>query len=460
MKHEIPQNIRPVTQTERIGYGMGDAASNFFFHTFNIFLLAYYVDVFGLTAAAVGTMFLVTKLLDAFTDIFMGMLADRTKTRWGKFRPYILYVAIPYGVIGYAMFANPELNEGGKLVYAYVTYSLMMLAYTAINVPYSSLLGVISPSSAERSTLASYRFVMAFGAQAVISAFVLPFKNILGQGDEALGYQLTMAIFATLSIAMWLFTFASTKERVKPDPKQKTDLKGDLKILLKNGPWIALVFCGLFTLLNLGIRGGATMFYMKYYAAVDDAPLFWIFDKTSVFFMSGTIAMLIGSLLSKPLTKFFSKKLLMLSLTGMQGVIFVIFYFIPPDQFWTMMVVNFIATLVIGPTPAIVWAMYADCADYGEWKYGRRTTGLIFSGIIFSQKTGVAVGAGLAGWILGWFGFVANVEQTETALFGIRLMFSIIPGIFLLFAAISVIFYGITNPVIKEMEKDLSERRK
>jgi glycoside/pentoside/hexuronide:cation symporter, GPH family len=297
MSNSPQKTDAPVRLSEKIGYGMGDSASNFFFHTFNIFLLSYYVDVFGLTAAAVGTMFLVTKLVDAFTDVFMGMVADRTKTRWGRFRPWILWMAIPYGIIGYSMFANPDLAGNGKLIYAYVTYSLMMLAYTAINVPYSSLLGVISPHSQERTSLSTYRFVMAFLAQLLISAFVIPLKNVLGGDNEALGYQLTMAIFAVLSIAMWFFTFASTRERVPVPSTQSTDLKGDLKVLLQNGPWIALVFCGLFTLMMVAVRGGATLFYMKYYAQVDQTPVFWIFDKTSLFFMSGTASMVVGACL-------------------------------------------------------------------------------------------------------------------------------------------------------------------
>jgi GPH family glycoside/pentoside/hexuronide:cation symporter len=235
----------PLRFTEKLGYGLGDTASNFFFHTFNIFLLSYYVDVFGISPAAVGTMFLITKLFDALTDVFMGMVADRTKTRWGRFRPYFLWMAFPFGLIGYSMFANPELSDSGKLVYAYVTYSLMMLAYTVINIPYSSLLGVISPHSRERDSVSTYRFVCAFGAQLLISAFVIPMRNWLGGDDKALGYQLTMGIFAVLSIALWLFTFATTKERVEPPKAQKSDMKEDLQAVFKNAPWVILVFAAL-----------------------------------------------------------------------------------------------------------------------------------------------------------------------------------------------------------------------
>src|SRR5210317_2035602 len=202
--------------SEKLGYGLGDSASNFFFQVFNIFLLYYYTDVFGLAPAAVGTMFLVTKIVDAISDPVMGLIADRTHSRWGKFRPYLLWAAVPYGICGYAMFASPDLSDTGKLIYAYVTYTLMMLAYTAINVPYSALLGVISPSSVERTKVASYRFICAFAAAWLIGTFVTPLKNMLGGGDEALGFRLTMIIFAVLSVALFWISFATTRERVSP----------------------------------------------------------------------------------------------------------------------------------------------------------------------------------------------------------------------------------------------------
>jgi GPH family glycoside/pentoside/hexuronide:cation symporter len=452
---------KPVSFNEKVAYGMGDTASNFFFHTFNIILLNYYVQDLGISAAAIALMFAVTKVFDAFTDPIMGMIADRTHTKWGHFRPYILWTAIPFGVIGWAMFANPDLSQDGKLIYAYVTYSAMMLMYTIINVPYSSLLGVISHHPDERDTIASYRFVLAFAAQFLIGLLVIPMRNYFGDGDNAEGYKYTMGIFAVLSILMWLYTFSATKERIKNPPSQKSDLMGDLKVLLKNGPWIALVVCGLFTLMNLAVRGGATLFYLDYYAKIGTETMFWIFDRTSIFFTSGTVAMIIGAAVSKPLMQKFSKRNLMMVLTALHGLIIGLFFFIPPGEYWLMLGVNFMATLVIGPTPAIVWAMYADCADYGEWKHGRRTTGLVFSGVIFSQKMGLAIGASLASMVLFWFGFVeGSTDQSADAIFGIKFMFCILPGVLLIVAALAVLFYPITNQVLKTMEEELDERRK
>jgi GPH family glycoside/pentoside/hexuronide:cation symporter len=442
---------------EKLGYGLGDTASNFFFTTFNIFLLYYYTDIFGLAAAAVGTMFLVTKIIDAVSDPIMGLIADRTNSRWGKFRPYLLWAAIPYGVLGYAMFANPDFSTTGKLIYAYVTYSLMMLAYTAVNVPYSALMGVISPSSIERTKVASYRFFCAFGAGWLVGTFVTPLKNILGGGDEALGFKLTMLIFAVVSVALFWITFATTKERVVPKPSQ-SNMKADFRALLANGPWRALFFAGIFTLINIAVRQGTTLYYFKYYVGDDGTPLFLIFDKTAVFLSLGLLAMMVGVTFTKTLSERFDKRRLMIILSLLNAASFAAFYFTPADQYWLMVAINCAGMLASGPTPALVWSMYADTADYGEWKTGRRTTALVFSTVQFSHKLGLAVGAGLAGIILSWFGFVANEVQSATSMTGIRFMFSLFPAAFAVFGVIAIYFYPIDSHMIARMESDLRER--
>lgn len=454
----MADNSEKLSFTEKLGYGLGDTASNFYFQVFNIFLLYYYTDVFGLSAAAVGTMFLVTKLVDAASDPVMGLIADRTRSRWGKFRPYLLWAAIPYGVFGYAMFANPDLSDNGKLIYAYGTYTLMMLAYTAINVPYSALMGVISPSSVERTKVASFRFFCAFSAAWLVGTFVEPFKNILGDGDEALGFKLTMGIFAVISVVLFWLCFAATKERVQP-VKEETDVKLDFKAMLGNGPWIALFAAAVFTLMNVAIRNGSLLYYFKYYVGADDSILFWIFSETAVFMSLGLFAMLIGTTLTKTLCDHFEKRNLLITLTVLNAIAMAVFYVIPPDQYWTMMVVNCLGALIIGPTPPLVWAMYTDAADYGEWKSGRRTTGLVFSSLLFAQKTGLAVGAGLAGVILGWFGFVANEVQTDTAMAGIRFLFSILPALLALAGAVAIYFYRIDRKTMNTIEHDLKVRR-
>ncbi len=447
----------PLKFREKLGYGLGDTASNFFFATFNIFLLYYYTDVFGLSAAAVGTMFLVTKIIDAVSDPIMGLIADRTNSRWGKFRPYLLWAAVPYGLCGYAMFANPDFGDTGKLIYAYVTYSAMMLAYTAINVPYSALMGVISPSSLERTKVASYRFFCAFVAGWLVATFVTPLKSILGAGDEARGFQLTMLIFAVASVALFWTSFATTRERIPP-PVSKTNIRKDLKALLRNGPWIALWLTGIFTLINIAVRQGTLLYYFKYYVGDDGARIFLIFDKTAVFLSLGLLTMLVGVALTRTLSERFEKRSLMIVLSLLNAISMAVFYIVPPSQYWLMVAVNCLGTLAAGPTPALVWSMYADTADYGEWKTGRRTTALVFSTIQFAHKMGLAVGAGVTGLILGWYGFVANEVQTETSLDGIRFMFSIFPAIFAVLGIIAIFFYRIDNSMIDRLARELAQR--
>jgi GPH family glycoside/pentoside/hexuronide:cation symporter len=451
-----PMETEPLKFREKLGYGLGDTASNFFFQVFNLFLMYYYTDIFGLAPAAVGAMFLVTKAIDAVSDPVMGLIADRTTTRWGKYRPYLLWGAIPYGLCGYLMFAGPELSDTGKLVYAYATYTAMMLAYTVVNVPYSALMGVISPSSLERTKVASYRFICAFLAGWLIATFVGPLKNLLGGGDEALGFRLTMIIFAVASIALFWVTFATTRERVVPRPRE-SDVRADLRALLSNGPWLVLFMSAIVTLMNIAVRNGSLLYYFKYYVGDDGAAIFLIFDKTAVFLSLGLIAMIGGIVLTKWLVEHFEKRLLMILLTLANAASMAAFFFIPPEQYWLMVLVNCLGSFAIGPTPALVWSMYADCADYGEWKSGRRITALVFSTVQFAQKMGLAVGSGVLGIVLGYFGFVANQLQSETALMGIRLMFSILPAALAVAGAAFILFYRIDADTIRQMEDDLAK---
>jgi GPH family glycoside/pentoside/hexuronide:cation symporter len=444
---------------EKLGYGLGDTASNFFFQTFNIFLLYYYTDVFGLSAAAVGTMFFVTKLWDAINDPLMGIIADRTQTRFGKFRPYLLWVAVPYGILGFLMFANPDLSDSGKLVYAWVTYTLMMMIYTAINVPYSALMGVMTPSSQERTVLSSYRFVCAFGGGLLISMLVRPLIQFFGEGDEARGFSLTMALFAVLSIALFWYTFSTTRERVVTPSDQKSNLKNDLKYLVSNRPWLVLFLAAIFTLANIAVKNAVTVHFFKYYVGDDGTSIFLFMDQTTLFLTAGMLAMIIGVAGTRLLTRHFEKKALMIWLSLMNAVSMIIIFFIPPDQYWTMMAVNIVGMFLVGPTPALVWSMYADVADYGEWKFGRRTTGLVFSAAQFAQKFGLTIGGGLSGWLLGAFGFVANTDQTESSLLGIRLMFTVIPACLAAMNALVLLLYNLSDGKVGQIETELEHRR-
>jgi glycoside/pentoside/hexuronide:cation symporter, GPH family len=444
---------------EKFAYGLGDTASNFYFQTFNLFLLYYYTDVFGISAAVVGTMFIFTRILDCVTDPLMGMMADRTKTRWGKYRPYLLWMVLPYGVFGWAMFANPDLSPTGKVVYAYVTYSAVMLAYTAINIPYSALMGVISPSSKERTSVATYRFVCAFAGGLLVASLFRPLKNALGGGDEIAGIQWTMAIFAAVSMTLFLITFAGTRERVVSNDGAGATMRKDLGFLLRNRAWVVMFFAGIFTLTNVAVRNAVTVFYFKYYVGDDGGRVFLFWDQTSLFMTSGMLAMIAGVACTKWFTNRWGKKELLITLSALNAVSMFALFFLRPDQVAWMFVINIAGTFLNGPTPAIVWAMYADTADYGEWKFHRRTTALLFSSAQFGQKLGIAVGGAIAGWTLGLFGFVPNTAQAPETLLGIKILFAIVPVGFAVLNIIALCFYPISEAQVKQIESDLAARR-
>ena len=456
---------------EYIGYALGDTASNFFFQMFNIFLVYYYVDVWGIDAAKIALMMLVVRIFDAINDPIMGLISDRTNTRWGKFRPYILFGAIPYGICGYMMFAGPDLTENGKLIYAYITYALMLVAYTVINVPYSSLMGVLSPSSRTRTVASSFRFVGAFSGGFLISLFVRPLVNYLGGDNKVLGFQLTLAIFAVVSVLMFWTTFFTTKERVKPPKGQKTNVVEELGELFRNWPWVMLLVAAVLSTSFIALRSGSTVFFFKYVVQSDDTPLFSIgslqFDKTSIFLSTGMLAQIAGTIMLGFIARKIDKKYAAAILCTITGLCFMLFYFLPTDPKWyvLLVVVNAIGYLCMGPTSALTWALYGDVADYGEWKFGRRSTGLVFSASLFAIKTGVTVGGFLLPWFLAFYGYVKPpegtdyIEQSPRAIYGITLAFSLVPGIIALFKAGSLMIYPLNQKRVGQIEQELKERR-
>jgi len=458
--------MQPPTAPERlstreyVSYALGDTASNLFFQTFNIFLTYYYVDVWGIPAAALLLMMPLVRLWDAVNDPMMGAIADRTSSRWGKFRPYLLWGAVPYGACGYLMFAAPALSENGKLIYAYITYTLMLMAYTVINVPYSSLLGVISPSSRTRTVASSFRFVGAFGGGLLISTFVRPLVKSLGGANELLGFQYTMAIFGVLSVVMFWITFANTRERVTPPAQQRTDLRAELSELVRNAPWVVLLMVAIFSTSFIALRSGSTLFYFKYCAGDDGTPvLFGRFDQSTVFLTTGMLSMMLGTAALGMVARRIDKRILAAVLSAITGVSFVVFYFLPAHHFGLLLAVNAVGTFCMGPTSALVWAMYADVADYGEWKFNRRSTGLVYSASLFALKTGVMIGGFLLPLFLKKFGFVPNAAQTATALLGINLAFSIVPGVLALLKAATLLIYPLNQRRVDEIERALEARR-
>ena len=464
-----PASSKPVTDGEHlrpieyIGYAFGDTASNLFFKTFSIFLTYYYVDVWGIPNNALLWIMPVVGLIGAFTDPIMGLLADRTNTRWGKFRPYILYGAIPYGICGYLMFAGPALSTNGKIFYAFITYALMLTCYSVINVPYSSLLGVVSPSSRTRAVASSFRFMGAFSGGLLISLFVRPLVKYLGGSDEMRGFHWTMAIFAVASVIMFWMTFATTRERVTPPPQQKTNVREELGELLRNWPWVILLIASILSTAFIALQAGSTIFFFKYVLGYDNTPIFHLFslgfDRTTVFLSTGMLAQVVGTMVLGFLARRVDKKYAAAGLCAVTGLCFMTFYFVPKDRFDLLVTVNVIGFLCMGPTSALTWALYGDVADYGEWKFGRRSTGLVFSASLFAIKTGNLVGGFLLPLFLASFGYVKNAEQTPKALLGIALAFSLVPGFIALLKAAALLIYPLNQKRVSQIERELAARR-
>ena len=460
------QTAAPTAEGDRLkpieyaGYALGDTASNFFFQTFNIFLTYYYIDVWGIPATALLWLIPLVRAFGAFDDVIMGLIADRTNTRWGKFRPYLLFGAIPYGICGYLMFAGPDLSPNGKIVYACVTYALMMVSYTVINVPYSAMLGVISPSPRTRTVASTCRFIGAFGAAFLISLFVRPLVKHLGAESEIRGFQLTMTIFAIVSVVLILITFATTKERVKPPPQQKTNVREELGELFKNWPWVVLLITSIFSNAFSALRSGSTIFYFKYVQGYDSSPMFWGLDRTTLFLTSGALGLVLGTVCLGPIARKIDKKYYAAALSLVTGLCFLSFFFVPKGQFGLMIALNMLAQFCAGPTSALTWALYADVADYGEFKYGRRSTGLIYSASLFSIKAGILIGGFLVPLFLAKFGYVKGAEmQTARAMLGIAIAFSVGPALFALLKAAALLIYPLNQKRLDEIEQALTSRR-
>lgn len=450
-----------VLTTEKIGYSLGDAASNLFFQTFIFYLLFFYTDVFGMSAAVAGTMFLVTRLFDAITDPVMGILADRTNTKYGKFRPYLIWLAIPFGIMGMFLFYTPDFGETGKIVYAYITYTIMMILYTAINVPYAALMGVITPSSEERTVISSYRFVAAYIGLLTVTSFTEILVDYFGQGDKQAGWFWTMGLYGAIAAILFIITFFTTKERVLPPEGQEIDIKKDRKDLFSNLPWKLIALATVFQLTFLVCRGGAFSFYVNYYIGDHSIDLF---GKTiplslSTFLTSGALMTLLGAILTNSLAKIFDKKILYGWFLGGAALISIPLYYLDPSQIGLIYLANIIAGFLLGPVSVLQWAMYADCADYGEWKFGRRATGLIMAASLFALKLGAAFGGALTGWVLSGYGFVAGGVQSAEALQGILLLVSWIPGVFGILGFVTMLFYSLTSEKMKSIETDLIARK-
>jgi GPH family glycoside/pentoside/hexuronide:cation symporter len=448
----MSDNTGKLSIKEKIGYGLGDTASHFVWDMVGFWILIFYTDTFGISAAAAGTIMLIARFWDMVSDPLMGIIADRTNTRWGKFRPYLLWMALPYSILAVLTFSTPDIGDTGKVIYAGVTYLLLMTVFTAINLPYSSLGAVMTSNSYERAGLNSYRFIFAFVGQFIVTGTALYLANFFGKGNNAKGYQYTLMLFAAISFVLFMITFKSTRERIQPPSKQQKNLKQDIKNLFKNRPWVILFFVGIISFVMFALQNLSIAYYFKYYIGNE--------ENVQLFNVIGTVALILGIPFSKPLAERFGKRNVYMASSLLSGLFFILLYLPGNENIYSVYILNILAKFTYAPAVPLLWTMLADAADYSEWKFERRATGLVFSAATFAQKAGWGIGGALAGWMLALFQFVPNVEQSATSINGIKLMISVFPGVLYMSCAILLWYYAIDHKTCLQMEKELDQRRR
>ena len=461
--------------SQKIGYGFGDMSSSMFWKLFSYFLPFFYSNVFGLSLADAGMLMLITRLWDAVSDPMMGILADRTKTRWGKYRPYLLFFSLPFAVCGVLLFTTPE---NGKTVWAYITYILMMTVYTGINVPYGSLLNVMTADSDEKSVLSSYRMFFAYAGSFIALGVWEPLCNMFDKTRVAVegaegglasistnpeAWQHAMIVIAACCFILFILSFLMTKEYVKSE--STVSVGKDLKLLLKNKPWWFLVGAALASNLFNTVRGTTAAYFFADYLqkSVELAPQWAFLVSAGIFLSIGEIANMVGVVLAVPLSKNLGKKsTYMLSMAALAGLS-VVFFFLPPTAggYWAMLGLQIVICVFSGVMSPLIWSMYADVADYTEFKEGTSSTGLIFSSASMAQKFGGALGGSAVMWLLAAFGYntIAGAVQTETAIMGLRMLMSFVPAAIAALAVFIVWFYPLTKKKMEGVQVELAEKR-
>ncbi|CNK68605.1 Sodium:galactoside symporter family protein [Yersinia aldovae] len=442
-----------LTIKEKIGYGMGDAGCNMIGGAIMLFLNYFYTDIFGLAPALVGVLLLSVRVLDAITDPIMGAIADRTQSRYGRFRPYLLWMSLPYVLFSVLMFTTPEWTYNSKVIYAFATYFLMSLSYTAINIPYCSLGGVITSDPKERVSCQSYRFIMVGIATLILSMTLLPMAEWFGGADKARGYQMAMGVLATIAFFMFLFCFMTVKERIKPAIPTNDALKSDLRDVWKNDQWVRILLLTFCNVCPGFIRMAATMYYVTYVMQQS-------FSFASLFISLGVIGMMIGSALAKPLTDKFCKLKVFFWTNIVLAIFSCGFYFLNPHLTSLIVVAYFLLNILHQIPSPLHWSLMADVDDYGEWKTGKRITGISFSGNLFFLKVGLAVAGAMVGFLLSATGYQADaINQAPSALNSIVLLFTVIPAIGYLITAGVVRLLKVDRKLMQQIQIDLEKRR-
>ena len=478
-------NSQKLSIVEKIGYSLGDLAANLVFQTLITYLAYFYTDIYGLHNNDASLIMLVVGLVAAFAfNPIIGAIADRTNSRWGKFRPWILFSAIPMGVVALLAFTTPDFSYKGKLIYAAITYTLLLLLYASSNLPYSALSGVITGNMAERNSISSIRFVAVMFAQFFVQVFMLPIIEYAGNGNKAVGIELVMTWMAIIGTILLLITFFTTRERIVPTVEQKSSLKEDLSDLIKNKPWIIMLILTILFFITLALKGGSYVYYFNNY--VDAASLqefinpiivqftaiginFFGSDPISagfgLFNAGGIICMLVGIGFSKKLADAYGKRDVFGVALFISTVFIVLFVFIAPQSIGWMFGAQIFHGFFYGITIPLLWAMIADVADYSEWKNNRRATTIFFSVMIVGLKAGLSIGGALVSWIIGLYGYVHAeageiVVQPDSVSHGVQMMVSIYAAIPFLIGCGLLFFYEINKSKEVLIENDLFERRK
>lgn len=487
-----------ISISEKIGYSLGDCSANLVFQMMMIYQTKFYTDVFGLEGAIAGSVMLIARIVDAFVDPTVGILSDKTQTRWGKYRPWILWTALPFMVFYVLAFYNPGIEDKSLVaVYATISYTLLMTLYSFNNTPYASLGGVMTSDIKERNSITSIRFVAATIAQFIVQGLTLPLvgKFAGANGDKGHGWLCTISLFAAIGFIFFIITFFSARERITPPASQKTDTRKDIRDVFHSIPWRAMFILTLFLFTTLAMWGSAMNYYFENY--VDANALYTFLDKLGlvaveanasfsynilnafglivnspekayevgfgVFNMVGALVQFFGViLLSSFLANRYGKKRVFIFCLTLTAIFTALFYFPNETDIETMFVLNFLKSLAYAPTVPLLWAMIADVADHSEYVNYRRATGFVFAGVVFALKAGLGIGGAILGFLLSGFGYVsgAGTAQTESAIHGIILSSSLIPAATFFIGVIALYFYPITKAYNEEMQAELTERRK